>query len=152
MTRTRARCTGAASDSAGRSSLNPGPEPKALAEPALPTGGINILLSQIGTRPEASGGRLQLLCRPLPHGVALALGFAQAVKPFLHVGELPFEIIDFAARTCGFFSLARLGLPPRKWCKHRKSPLEHFHVMPHLVFQRGERADPECLTHLLAKL
>ena len=44
-----------------------------------------------------------------------------------------------------------LRLAPRERHEHREGALEHFHVPPHLVFERGERAGAEGVAHLMAK-
>ena len=74
----------------------------------------------------------------------------------LHLVELALEIVDVAGFRRRFFRLRRASAPvalaPRERREHGEGALEHFHVPPHLVLERGEGADAEGLRHLLAEL
>ena len=79
--------------------------------------------------------------------------FGQPIDFSLHLVELALEIVDVARFRRRLFRLRRgLGvaaLAPRERREHGEGALEHFHVAPHLIFERGESADPESLRHLL---
>src|SRR5579883_39341 len=79
----------------------------------------------------------------------------QAIDLSLHLLKLSLEIVDIAGLLRRPFvfrgSLAGLVLPPSERCEHCESALEHFHLSPHLLLERGEGADSERLRHLLAE-
>src|SRR5215470_8321764 len=79
---------------------------------------------------------------------------AEAIDLALHLVKLTLEIVDiarFAQAFFGFTAFTTAALPACKRREHRKGALEHVHVAPDLLFQRGERADAEGLRHLLAE-
>src|SRR6516162_3866458 len=80
---------------------------------------------------------------------------AQAVEALLHLVHLAFEFVDLVAAArlrIAFIGFSRgLSLAARERREHGKRAFEHFHVPPHLVLERAERAAAEGLRHMLAE-
>src|SRR5258708_16788112 len=82
---------------------------------------------------------------------------AQAVEALLHLVHLAFELVHLLAAAArlriAFIGFARrLSLAPRERREHGKRAFEHFHVPPHLILQRAERAAAEGLRPVLAEI